>query len=91
MPRYFFHTEDGQRLCDQAGTPLPDIEAAKVEAVRHLSRRLETDPGELWETGSWRIIVQDDSGLTLFIIDVSAILAAAFPLGAMPKPGAGPA
>ena len=85
MPRYFFHTEDGERLCDPEGTELPDIEAAKVEAVRYLAQRLDNDPDELWRTGNWRIIVQDESALTLFIVDVTAILSAAFPLGAAPK------
>lgn len=85
MPRYHFHTEDGQRLCDPDGTELPDIKAAMAEAVRHLCRRLGDDPDELWETGGWRVTVQDDAGLTLFLIDVAATMAAAFPRGAAPR------
>lgn len=85
VPRYYFHTEDGERLCDPDGTQLSGIEAAKKEAVRCLSERLDNDPRELWETGAWRVIVQDEKGLTLFIIDVSTTLSAAFPLSAAPN------
>jgi len=28
MPRYFFHLEDGERICDQLGQELPDDHAA---------------------------------------------------------------
>jgi hypothetical protein len=85
VPNYFFHTEDGRRLCDEDGTELPGIEAAKIEAVRFLCERLHDDPAELWDSGAWRVLVQDDRMTTLFIIDVSVITAAAFPLSALPK------
>ena len=34
MPRYYFNLEDGQRLLDDSGLDLPDIEAAQKEALR---------------------------------------------------------
>ena len=34
MPRYFFHVDNGEFVPDPSGTELPDINAARVEAVR---------------------------------------------------------
>ncbi len=34
MPRFFFHARDGdQRIDDPEGTDLPDLDAARAEAV----------------------------------------------------------
>jgi hypothetical protein len=34
MPRYYFHVEDHHTDIDEVGTELPDLEAARSEAVR---------------------------------------------------------
>jgi hypothetical protein len=33
MPRFYFHIEDGRRIEDKEGTVLPDVKAARVEAI----------------------------------------------------------
>jgi hypothetical protein len=84
MPRYHFHAEDGVCYPDPDGLELPDIEAAKKSAVQYLTERLKGNSDELWDTGSWRVIVTDEHNLTLFIIDVCTTLSAAFPPRAAP-------
>lgn len=34
MPRYFFDVHDGVQIMDDVGTPCPDLDAAKREAMR---------------------------------------------------------
>ena len=44
MPRFYFHVEDDRTTHDQEGTVLPDIEAARREAI--------TVAGEMLRNGS---------------------------------------
>jgi hypothetical protein len=73
MPRYFFHTEDGQCLEDEEGTELADLDAARVEAVRIMGQLLDEDAAGLWSTESFRIVVKNETGLTLFTVDASVM------------------
>ena len=73
MQRYFFHTEDGALFRDEEGTMLADNEAARIEAARVLGQLLNERPGEIWRDDQMRIIVTDDRGATLFLLDLSAL------------------
>ena len=77
MPRFFFHTEDGERLNDAEGSELPDIQAAKDTAVQILAETLRGNSRLFWETESFRVTVTDEDRLTLFSLQVSATMAAA--------------
>ena len=77
MPRYHFHTRDGSPVQDQRGTELRDDEEARAMAARLLAELLQENPGHLWETRAFEVRVTDHTGLTLFVIDVSATEAAA--------------
>jgi hypothetical protein len=77
MPTFFFHTEDGERLQDGEGSQLPDVEAAKDAAVQILVEALRGASNRFWETESFRVVVADERGLTLFSLQMSATLAAA--------------
>ncbi|HVI30841.1 DUF6894 family protein [Phenylobacterium sp.] len=72
MPRYHFNVEDGQSIPDPEGTVLPDLESARREAVRLAGRLLDDDPAHFWSSGAWRVVVTDDAGRTLFILDFRA-------------------
>lgn len=89
MPRYFFHIDDGQPFRDADGTVLPDVEAARVEATRVLAHHLKDHPRQLWHDGVLTVTVQDQAGLTLFMVTVSGHEAAAMSraAGDQPSPG----
>ncbi len=74
MPRYYFHIRDGEnRVEDEEGTEVPDLEAAKSEA-RASARDLAIDEIRNERPVDGRVIeVADDQGkmlLTIAIRDV---------------------
>jgi hypothetical protein len=66
MPRFFFHVEDGESYTDLQGTELPDIEAARHEAVRFAAALLHDQAERFWDSTEWRVRVTNDVDLTLF-------------------------
>jgi len=50
VARYFFHTADGSRDRDEDGVDLPDIQAARLEAIRYVGEMLSQHP-DLLGTG----------------------------------------
>lgn len=81
MPTFFFHTEDGRSFRDEEGTDLVDSHAARNEAVVVLAELLREDPEEFWRDRSFRVTVTDDVGLTLYVLDLSAIASGAVEQG----------
>lgn len=75
MPRYFFHIDDGVSIPDPIGTELPDLTAARFEAVRASGAILEDLDGDFWKSGSpWVMAVTDESGHLLFSLHFSAAI-----------------
>jgi hypothetical protein len=77
MPKYYFNTEDGVCLTDKDGTELADVESAKREAVQLICETLRNNAGAFWRTESFRVVVKDETDLTLFCLELSATLAPA--------------
>jgi hypothetical protein len=77
MAGYYFTAEDGQCFPDDEGTDLPNLEAAKREAVGFMVDSLRGRPEMLWDGLTWRVTVTDERHMVLFIIDVSALLSPA--------------
>jgi hypothetical protein len=77
MPRYFFHTEDGDSYRDDDGLELPDITAAKIEAVRHMGELLRDRAVGFWDDHALKLVVTDQAGQVLFSLDLSAVEAPA--------------
>ena len=76
MPRYFFHVrdEDGDISRDQEGQDLPDLEAARSEAV---SANREMLGERLLHGGSLnhrQIEIADESGKVLIVIAASDVM-----------------
>jgi len=66
MPIYHFNVHDGVSMPDPEGHELPDLDAAKREAIS-LSGNLIRDMGEeFWQGDEWKLEVTDDLGLILF-------------------------
>ncbi|WP_426959566.1 DUF6894 family protein [Muricoccus radiodurans] len=71
MPRYFFHVHDGQASPDLEGTELPDLEAARRQAVDTAGLTLRESQARPREGLPWRMEVADGSGAILFVLHVS--------------------
>ncbi|WP_426954146.1 DUF6894 family protein [Muricoccus radiodurans] len=68
MPLYHFQVLDDQTLPDSVGVQLPDLKAARVEAVRVAAEILKEHAETFWSTYEWQLKVTDDTGLTLFTL-----------------------
>ena len=77
MPRYFFHSEDGQLDFDEDGTELADSATARLEGVRFAGSLLKDRAQALWEATDWRLIITDESKTILFTIEVTTKIGSA--------------
>ena len=58
MPRYYFHVEDAHTEIDEVGVELPNLEAARNEAVRTAGEILRDGAAKnLWGGKPWRMWV----------------------------------
>lgn len=80
MPRFYFHIADTQVLPDEDGVELPDLAAARVEAISVAGSMLRDHAMEFWRTGEWRVIVTDEDHDILFTIACQALAAPVPPL-----------
>ena len=72
LPRFFFKVVDGSELEDPDGVELPDINAAKCEAVMLSGALLKDIGARFWDHEEWRVEVRDESGLMLFMLQFIA-------------------
>lgn len=72
MPRYFFDIKDGQEFLDEDGSEWPDLEAARIEAVRYSAEVLKEMPERFWNCEEWRMTVSDASRKKLFVLKFQA-------------------
>lgn len=77
MPRYFFHTEDGSSQLDHEGMELDSARTAQVAAVKLMGETLKDQPEDVLGSRAFRVIVTDEAGLILFVLDLSAVEAPA--------------
>ena len=72
MPCYYFNIEDGHRTIDNEGSELPDLQAARDEALITSGETLRDGCGpHLWDGKPWRMWVTDQpggAGNTLFTL-----------------------
>jgi hypothetical protein len=62
MPRYFFHTIDGQTILDEVGTVLAGLDEARAQAIVFSAEMLKDLGGKFWNNGRWQIQVEDEAG-----------------------------
>ena len=67
----YFHFQDGRKIEDKEGTELPDVKAARIEAIATGGTMLR-DTASYWDGTEWQMQVTDESGATLFILRFSA-------------------
>lgn len=71
MPRYFFHTQNGDCIRDDQGEELRSVDAAREEAVAVLGEILRYRGASFWTTRAFSVIVTDDEGQTVVSITAS--------------------
>lgn len=74
MPKFHFHI-DGER--DQQGLDLPDLAAAKCEALEFASRHICDAANRFWDREEWLLSVANEKGLTLFQLHIIGTQSAA--------------
>lgn len=72
MPRYFFHTLNGDCVRDEQGEELKNIDAAREEAVAVLGEILRYRGASFWTTGAFSVIVTDAEGQTVVSVTAAA-------------------
>ena len=72
MPRYFFHTQNGDVVRDDQGEELHGVEAAREEAVAVLGEILRYRGAAFWATRRFSVVVTDDAGRTVVSITAAA-------------------
>lgn len=72
MPRYFLHVDTGEFIPDASGTELPDLSAARREAVR-CRRDDRRRAAFVWEHMTpWNMHVTDSDDRLLFTLQFGA-------------------
>lgn len=69
MPRFHFNTQ-GQR--DEDGQILPSLEVAKCEAIKLAGRIICENAERFWAEEEWVMTVTDETGLSLFQLQIIA-------------------
>jgi hypothetical protein len=77
MARYFFHTADGSRDRDEDGVDLPDIQAARIEAIRYAGEMLTQHPDLLGGAHDFCVEVVNEDEKLLFKVVARAMNATA--------------
>ena len=75
MPRFFFHRTDGGFDPDLEGTELPDLTAARLEALRFAAATVQDHPEQVWAGSTFRVEVSDETGMlmsTVIILEIDA-------------------
>ncbi|RLP26346.1 hypothetical protein [Mesorhizobium sp. YM1C-6-2] len=73
MPRYFFHVDNGEFIPDETGADLPDLQAARREAVRAAGEMIDEAQESFWDHLSlWNMHVTDSDHRLLFTLTFGA-------------------
>ena len=73
VPRFFFHTADGERNFDQEGVELADNAAARKAAIRFAGALMHDQPEGLWDGHDSRGEGTNQAGELLFTIVMLSI------------------
>jgi hypothetical protein len=72
MPRYFFHTIDGETIIDDEGTVLAGLDEARAQAIVFSGEMLKDLGGKFWGNGEWQVRVEDEAGEKVCALTFSA-------------------
>ncbi len=73
MPRFFFHMHFDAPLLDLDGVELPDVIAARQEALRYAVALVANEAVEVWKHPRWTIKVAKEGGALAFQVDLISV------------------
>jgi hypothetical protein len=73
MSIYYFNVDDGLSNPDIEGSDLPDLDTARMEAVRRSGALLQDHAREFWRNRGWKLIVTDAVGMVMFTLHIVAV------------------
>ena len=71
MPRYLFRIHDGREAPDVEGLDLPNIEAARIEAIHLAGDLLRQCAARFTPGADWRVSVREPPGRSLLTRDLA--------------------
>ena len=71
MLRFYFHTENGKSFTDDVGTELPDLDAARSEALKVIGQVAADNPADFWAHQTLKLFVADHSGMILVTLELT--------------------
>ena len=74
MPKFHFHLDDER---DEQGLYLPDLAAAKCEALEFAARHICDAANAFWDREEWTLTVTNERGLTLLQLQIVGTQSAA--------------
>ncbi len=85
MPHFNINLRTPSVVSESWHIEMPDHTALRIELARYVGEFLKDHANLIWEDEDWRIDVTDESGLILYVMQISATnTAATMPLF---KPG----
>ena len=75
--RFHFQVRTGTHVMVTEAAELGDSDEARIEAAKRIGLLLHAHAGTLWTDEDWQMDVTDDTGLILFVINVSAMRSSA--------------
>jgi hypothetical protein len=75
--RFHFQVRTGTHVMVTEVSDLKDSDKARVEAAKRIGLLLHAHASRLWADEDWQMDVTDDTGLILFVINISAMRSAA--------------
>jgi hypothetical protein len=76
VARFHFHLNPER---DDQGLELPDVAAAKCEALDFAARHICDDSNAFWDREAWSLTVTNEMGLTLLQLQIVATQSPAMP------------
>ena len=73
MPRFFFHTRDGERLRDEEGSECANLMEARRSAVALATSLVNDNLDLVLEHSAFEVEVTDVTGQTVFRVEVNAL------------------
>ena len=77
LVRFHFQVRTGTHVMVTEFADLDNTDEARVEAAKRIGLLLHAHAGKLWEDEDWQMDVTDDTGLILFVVNISAIRSSA--------------
>ena len=72
MPRYAINLRTPSTVSDSWHVEMDDHTALRIELARFVGEFLKDHAKAIWEDQDWRVDVTDETGLILYVMQVSA-------------------